>query len=157
MCVLEQFRSLFKVRCQQEDTEGINVRNRARIVWFYSFPAFMMVKGLDEPWGQGREGNCCYGLRSFWKHSVPNGVRSFLLLCLPLSHTDMYIPTCAKVMEHCNVVGACACFLYIAFLDAPESPLDESIKMHAVSLCPFEVPTVSTTAKTYPSVLLFSM
>lgn len=47
-------------------------------------------KGVDEPCGQGREGNCCYGLQSFWKHSVPNGVRSFLLLCLCLLHRHAY-------------------------------------------------------------------
>lgn len=80
-------------------------------MWFYSFPAFMMVQGLDEPWGQGRKGNCCYGLQSFWKHSVPNGVRSFLLLCLFLCILHRHAYPHMRQMEHHYVIGACACFL----------------------------------------------
>lgn len=128
MLVLEQSRGLFNLRCQQEDA---CVRNRERIVWVYSFPTFMMVQGLDEPWGQGREGNCCYGLQSCWKHSAPNGVRSFLLLCLCLLHRHAY-----PHMRWSNGAPLCDGSM-LFFRMHPESPLDEAIEMHPVSPCVF--------------------
>lgn len=92
-------------------------------MWFYSLPAFMMVQGQDEPWGQGKEGNCCYGLQSFWKHSVPNGVRSFFLLCLSLCllHSRAY-----PHMRPSNTAALCAGSMCVRsgswLLDAPTKP-----------------------------------
>lgn len=40
-----------------------------------------------------------------------------------VSYTDMHIPTCAKVMEHHYVMGACACFLLSWFFGCTQKAL----------------------------------
>lgn len=66
----------------------------------------------------------------------------------------MHIHTCTNVMEDHYVMGTWACFSLSWFLGCTQKALWMSQSSH-FPVCPFEVPAVSTKAKTYPSVLLF--
>lgn len=68
----------------------------------------------------------------------------------------MHVRICTNVMEDIYGMAAWACFSLSWFLGCTHKDLwrSQSNPSH-FPVCPFEVPVVSTKAKTYPSVLLF--